>query len=212
MKKFCLILSLFLIVSCTKQVKLNMRILSYSGKVTVNTTAVTEINMVLKQDDAVETMADSTCDIIINDKNILRLKPDTKLTLKISETENILKLDKGWLAGVTRKVFTSGGKFIIQTPTLTAAVRGTSFCLKVENEKSTYFCTCNGSIELTGKNSSQHETVEAAHHAARKFTFDKTGALIEDNTPGLLYHNDRGVEEMAKIIGETIDWSKPDIH
>jgi len=157
-------------------------------------------------------MADSTCDIIINDKNILRLKPDSKLILRISEKENILQLDKGWMAGVTRKVFTKEGKFLIKTPTVTAAIRGTSFCLKIENEKSSYFCTCNGSIELKGKNSEKTETIEAAHHSARRFLVDKTGALIEDNNPGMLYHTDSGVEEIAKIINETVDWSKPDIH
>jgi hypothetical protein len=189
-----------------------MRILSYTGTVTVNTKAVKEINMVLNQGDAIETMAESTCDIIINEKNILRLKPDTKLTLRLSDKENILQLDKGWLAGVTRKVFTNEGKFTVKTPTVVAAVRGTSFCMKVENEKSTYFCTCNGSIELTGESSSKAETVTAAHHAARRFSIDKTGGLIEDNNPGMLYHTDSGVEELAKIIGETIDWGTPDTH
>ncbi len=212
MKKFCLILSLCLTLSCAKQVKLDMRILSYTGTVTVNTKAVKEINMVLNQGDAVETMTDSTCDIIINDKNILRLKPDTKLILRISDKESILQLEKGWLAGVTRKVFTKEGKFTVKTPTVVAAVRGTSFCMKVENEKSTYFCTCNGSIELTGKTSTKAETVTAAHHAARRYSIDKTGALIEDNNPGMLYHMDSGVEELAKVIGETIDWNTPDTH
>lgn len=212
MKKICLILSLCITLSCAKQVKLDMRILSYTGTVTVNTKAVKEINMVLNQGDAIETMAESTCDIIINEKNILRLKPDTKLTLRLSDKENILQLDKGWLAGVTRKVFTNEGKFTVKTPTVVAAVRGTSFCMKVENEKSTYFCTCNGSIELTGESSNKAETVTAAHHSARRFSIDKTGALIEDNNPGMLYHMDSGVEELAKIIGETIDWNTPDTH
>ena len=212
MKKICILLSFCLTLSCAKQVKLDMKILSYTGTVTVNTKAVKEINMALNRGDAVETMADSSCDIIINDKNILRLTPNTKLVLKISDRESILQLEKGWLAGVTRKVFSKEGKYIIETPTVTAAVRGTSFCIKVENENSTYFCTCNGSIELTGKSSSKAETVTAAHHAARKFSIDKSGALIEDNNPGLLYHTDSGVEEMAKKIGETIDWNKPDTH
>ncbi len=212
MNKLCLILILCLTLSCARQTKLEMKILSYTGNVTVNANAVTKINMVINYGDAIETIGNSSCDIIINDKNILRLKPDTKLIIKISDKENILQLDKGWMAGVTRKVFTKEGKFTILTPTVTASVRGTSFCLKVENEKSTYFCTCNGSIELTGEKSSASETVTSSHHAARRFALDKSGALIEDNNPGMLYHADNGVEEMAKVIGETIDWSKPDLH
>ncbi len=212
MSKISLILILGLTISCAKQVKVDMKILSYTGKVTVNSNAVTGINMAINQGDAIETFGESSCDIIINDKNILRLKPDTKLTINISDKENTLLLEKGWLAGVTRKAFTSEGKFLIKTPTVAAAVRGTSFCLKVENEKSTYFCTCNGSIELTGESSTRSETVEAAHHAARRFSIDKTGALIQDNNPGMLYHTDSGVEEIAKVIGESIDWNKADTH
>jgi len=212
MKKLCLLLSMCLTLSCARQAKLDMKILSYTGKVTVNTISVSGVNMVLRSGDAIETALESTCDIIINDKNILRLKPETKLTINLTDKESILYLDKGWMAGVTRKVFTKEGKYLIKTPTVAAAVRGTSFCVKVENEKSTYFCTCNGSIELTGENSSKSEIVEAAHHSARRFAIDKTGALIEDNNPGMLYHGDSGIEEIAKVIGETIDWSKPDKH
>ncbi len=212
MKKFCILMTLCLTLSCAKQVRMEMKILSYTGNVTVNTNTVTAVNMVINQGDAIETFKDSSCDIIINDKNILRMKPDTKLIINLSDNGGVLKLEKGWLAGVTRKVFTKEGRFTIQTPTVTAAVRGTSFCLKVENEKSTYFCTCNGSIELTGEKSSMSETVVAAHHAARRFSIDKSGGLIEDNNPGMLYHMDSGVEELAKVIGETIDWSKPDKH
>jgi hypothetical protein len=212
MKKLCILVSLLFLVSCAKQVRVDMKILSYTGKVTVNAQPVTKINMILNQGDAIETIGESTCDIIINDKNILRLKPDTKLTINISDKESVLKLDKGWMSGVTRKVFTKEGKFLIKTPTVVASVRGTSFCLKVENEKSTYFCTCNGSIDLKGEASTRSETVEAAHHSARRFSLDKTGALIEDNNPGMLYHTDSGLEEIAKVIGETVDWSKPDKH
>jgi len=189
-----------------------MRILSYTGNVNVNTHAVTKINVTLNRGDSIETMINSSCDIIINEKNILRLKPDSKLTLKISDNESVLQLDKGWLAGVTRRQFSRQGKFYIQTPALTAAVKGTSFCLKVVNEKSTYVCICNGSIELTGKGSSNSETLAAAHHAARKFTIDRNGALIEDNSPGVLYHDDSEIEQMAGIISEIIDWSNPDLH
>jgi len=159
MKKLVILLVIGFTFSCAKQVKVDMKILSYTGKVTVNSNTVTQINMPVKQGDSIETIGESTCDIIINDKNVLRLKPDTKLTLNISDKESILLLEKGWLSGVTRKAFTKEGKFLIKTPTVAAAVRGTSFCLKVENDKSTYFCTCNGSIELTGEKSSRSETV-----------------------------------------------------
>lgn len=210
MKKIILLLIPVLVISCSGEKNLKIKIISYTGIIKVNTQSVKAINTELKSGDTIETMADSLCDILINDKNILRLKPDTKIILNISGKENRIYLEQGWLAGVTRKSFSKEGKFHVKTPTVTAAIRGTSFCMKVENEKSTYFCVCNGSIELQGENSSRIEKVEAAHHSARRFSKDNKGALIEDNNPGLLYHNDSGIEEMAKIISETIDWEKPD--
>jgi len=210
MKKIIPFLISVLILSCTGQNRLSIKIISYKGIIKVNTQAVKTINTEIKSGDIIETMGDSLCDIIINDKNILRLQPDTKLILNISEKENSIYLEKGWLAGVTRKIFTKEGKFHVKTPTVTASIRGTSFCMKIENEKSTYFCVCNGSIELKGENSTKTEKVEAAHHSARRFSIDRSGFLVENNNPGLLYHNDSGIEEMAKIINETIDWSKPD--
>jgi ferric-dicitrate binding protein FerR (iron transport regulator) len=210
MKKFIPVLILSLIISCAKEDKLSVKITSYKGKITVNSQAVVAINKEIKPGDVIETTPDSSCDITVNEKNILRIKPDTKLILNISGKESTIQLEKGWLAGVTKKVFTREGKFTVKTPTVVASVRGTSFCLKVENEKSTYFCVCNGAIELKGEGSAKNEKVEAAHHSARRFSKDSTGSLIEDNNPGLLYHDDSGIEEMAKIINETVDWSKPD--
>ncbi len=189
---------------------ITIKISAYTGVVKVNNQPVLAINKEIKQGDIVETMPDATCDIIINEKNILRLKPDTKLILYLSGKQAKLNLQKGWLAGVTRKIFSKEGKYTIETPTVTAAVRGTSFCLKVENEKSTYFCVCNGTIELKGEKSTRSEKVEAAHHVARRFLIDNNGFLVEDNNPGMLYHDDHGIEEMAKIINESVNWGKPD--
>lgn len=210
MKKILFLFISVSILNCSGEKNLNIKIISYTGLIKVNAQVVKAVNTEIKPGDIIETMPDSLCDIIINDKNILRLKPETRLVLNISGKEKIIYLERGWLAGVTRKIFTKEGKFYIKTPMVTAAVRGTSFCLKVENNNSTYFCVCNGSIELRGEKSTKTEKVVASHHSARRFLKDKNNALIEDNNPGLLYHNDSGIEEMAKIINETIDWSKPD--
>lgn len=212
MKNIFPVICLCLILSCAKQTKLDMKISSYTGSIYVNTASVSKTDFPLKQGDIVETTADSSCDIIINEKNILRLKPNSRIVLKISDKESTIQLDKGWLAGITRKIFTTQGKFNVITPTVTAAIRGTSFCLKVENDTSTYFCTCNGTIELLGKGSSSAESITAAHHSGRRFSLDSKGSLIEDNSVGLLYHEDKGLEEMASVIKETIDWDKPDTH
>lgn len=209
MKKAFLTVALFMILSCTGQVKEDMKIVSYTGRVKLNTHDVTIRNIVLKRGDAIETNENSTCDIIINKKNIIRLKNDSRLTIKITGKDIVLQLDKGFLAGVIRKDFSGGDRFLIKTPALSGFAENVSFYLAAENEKSTYICICNGSMELntiTGSN----ETVAAVHHSSRRFTIDKNGALLEDIIPGLLYHSDIEIEQMTEITGDRIEWGKPD--
>jgi len=51
--------------------------------------------------------------------------------------------------------------------------------------------------------------VTSSHHSARRFKKDSKGAITIE-TAGLAYHDDSGVEALAKKVGEVIDWSKPD--
>jgi len=209
MKNFFLIAILFFTLSCTKQVKGDMKILEYTGQVKVNTDDVRRINTIMNNGDTIITDDNSTCDIIIKEKNIFRLKQGSKLTVKISGKECVLRLDKGCLTGVLRKVFSRGDKFLIETPAVSGATGNATFCIKIENEKCTYICTCNGSMELKGKTGSGSETIEAVHHTPRNFKIDKNGALIEDNTPGLLYHSDSEIEQLAEIIRDKTEQGKP---
>ncbi len=53
------------------------------------------------------------------------------------------------------------------------------------------------------------EDVIAAHHKGLWFQKDKAGNVIIKEA-GLLYHDDKGIEELAASIQERIDWTKPD--
>jgi len=157
--------------------------------------------------DIIETGNDGVCQIIIGSKNLIKLNTNSKLTFNVSKDISSLVLDRGWMAGVTRQKFTKEGKYTIKTPTAIAAIRGTSYCVKVESPESTYFCVCNGTINLEGKGE-KGEDVTAAHHAAKRFTLDKSGRVKTDSKVGMLYHNDKGVEELAEKIQEKVDWKK----
>jgi hypothetical protein len=82
--------------------------------------------------------------------------------------------------------------------------------MKVENPDSTYFCVCNGSIELKEADGKTGDTVVSAHHTARRYIKGKDGKISIEKNPGLLYHDDSGIEKMAKKINVAIDWSQPD--
>jgi ferric-dicitrate binding protein FerR (iron transport regulator) len=196
-------------VSCAKKpgevsAKINLKI----GRVLINGKENVKKGDSIKYGDIIETGSDGACEILVEEKTLLRLKKKSRLVFNLSKENNNLKLERGWLAGITRNIFTKQKKYIIRTSTVTAAVRGTSYCVKVENDKNTYFCVCNGTINLTGEGKEKGEEVTAAHHSAMRFSLDKNGELKIDHSPGMLYHGDKLIEEMAAKIGEKVDWKK----
>ncbi|HPJ44180.1 MAG TPA: FecR family protein [Spirochaetota bacterium] len=210
MKKITGIFIFVFLISCGKSGEIKTVITAFSGPVKVNSISLTAAGTAIKPGDIIETGDKSFCDIMINEKNILRIKENSRLVLHVTATDSFLKLEKGWLGGITRAKFTEEGKYKINTPTVAAAIRGTSFCVKVEDEKNTYFCVCNGTINLAEAGKESGEDVTASHHAAKRFTRDADGSIKTDSNPGLLYHTDEGVEEMAAMINEKIDWTRPD--
>jgi hypothetical protein len=209
MKRAVLFLFIVSLFSCGKTAGIKTKVLDYLGSVSINGKLLDAKSVLVNYGDTIETGADSFCELVINEKNILRLSANTKLIFKVSDKDNVLELEKGWFAGVTHKVFAKEGSYLIKTPTVVASVRGTSYCIKVEDPNSTYFCVCNGSIQLDKSQSTGGELVTSAHHAARRFKKDSKGTISIDQNAGLLYHDDKGVEALAKKIGDSIDWSKP---
>ena len=94
-----------------------------AGEVKVNGETVTATGKPIHYNDVIETGDNGTCRIQIGEKTVLQLKSGSRLEYKVSAKDNTLKLDRGWLAGITRKIFTSQGKYTVQTPTMVASVR-----------------------------------------------------------------------------------------
>jgi hypothetical protein len=199
---------------CTKKenMQVNAKISALSGDVTVNGVKISAIGKEIVFGDRIVTGEKSFCVIIVNGKNIFKLGEKTSMVYQISDSSNVLLIETGWFSGISRKIFTVNKEYLVKSPTAVASVRGTSFCAKVENPENTYFCVCNGSIELKDNQGKSGENVTAAHHAARRFTKGADGKISVNSNPGLLYHADAGVEELSNTIGEKIDWSKPDLH
>lgn len=213
MKKFVLLLALITVVSCAKKEEktadLNSSVLLYAGSVKINGKPLASSGEKVKFGDLIETGAKSFCEIIVGDKNILKLGEETTLLFKLSEKDNMLELRKGWMTGVTKKIFSKEREYLVKSPTSVAAIRGTSFCTKVENPDSTYFCVCNGKIELKKADGTSAEVLENAHHGSRRFK-NVNGVIVIDKNAGLLYHDDKGVEALAKKINVDVDWKKAD--
>ena len=199
-------------LSCSKKndSAINAIISAIVGKVTINGSADVTPGKTVVFGDVIETGEKSLCEILINEKNILKINQNSKLIFNVSSENNVLEVETGWLAAVTKRPFTKQMQYLVKSPTMVAAIRGTSFCMKVESPESTYFCVCNGSIELKDADGGTADTVVSAHHTARRYIKGKDGKISIQKEPGLLYHDDKGVEELAKKIDVTIDWEKPD--
>ncbi|MFH0976811.1 MAG: FecR family protein [Spirochaetota bacterium] len=208
----CLFILSIFSLSCSKKddSSINARISDFVGKVLISGSADIKTGRAIIFGDIIETGEKSSCDILINEKNILKINQNTRLVFNISSESNVLQVETGWFAAITKQPFTKQMHYIIKSPTLVAAVRGTSFCMKVENPQSTYFCVCNGSIELKEPDDKTGDIVVSAHHSARRYIKGKDGKITIEKNPGLLYHNDQGIEDMAKKINVTIDWKQPD--
>lgn len=83
-------------------------------------------------------------------------------------------------------------------------VRGTAFFVEAESEDSTYVCTCNGRLSLTNVESGRSRRVRADHHKAYRFV--RVGEAVERRTAPMQSHTDEEMEEVAAVIGSTIEW------
>lgn len=178
-------------------------IVSYiDGAVSINgETAKTDD--IVGRGDKILTGRDSACEITISDNSIIRIQSDSEILFNVDETSNsAIDILKGWFSGVFQK-----RDVLIRTPTSVAGIRGTALCIKIENENSTYTCTCNGKIHWRGKGHEEDELVSAPHHKARRYQIADGKTSIED--VGLLYHSDEALEQLARKINVKIDWTRP---
>lgn len=200
MKLFYFFISAAICLSCGGS-DVKTIILAYSGSVRLNNAGIPRTGqMLLKPGDIFETGGSSFCDLKIDDKNIVRIKENSRITFIIKPGESLIELESGWLTVITKREFVSKERYRIKSPSVSADIRGRSFCVKVENGKSTYLCICDGSAEIAGSGSISGDATGSTVHNAARFILAEDGSLKAEPNPGMLYHNDFGNEQMARII------------
>ncbi|MGA2545651.1 MAG: FecR family protein [Rectinemataceae bacterium] len=180
----------------------------FEGDVKIDGTAA-EIGRALGAKTLIETGSGASCDIVFDGKNALRVSQNAVAALDFSGIVKEVTLKKGGLTSVLRKLDKIAGtdSFRVVTPIAIAGVRGTSFCVWVD-DKSTYVCACNGTVKTIDAKGSNELVLSAAHHTARNYLMK--GETIGLSTAGVEHHSDAGMESLAARIGEKIDWSKED--
>lgn len=152
----------------------------------------------------------ATLDSPIRPGDTLRTGPAAELRFVLGQDAYLMRErttltlegnDTGWIAGTLRVVtggllaaFGRGDKRIV-TPTVTAGIRGTGTYVQVDPQQS-YFCTCYGSVELSGANDSR-QWVSAGHHSAR---ISGAAGIADDR---MRWHTDEEVIALDQLVGRT---------
>lgn len=180
----------------------------FEGEVKVDG-APAEIGKELGKKVSIETGPGASCEIVFDGKNAIRVGQSSKAVLNLSGIVKELRLERGGVTSVLRKLGKVAGKdsFRLSTATAIAGVRGTSFCVWAEGDE-TYVCACNGEVRTIDAKGANALDLKSAHHSARYYA--KKGRAFSVSPAGLEHHTDASVESLAARIGEKIDWTKPD--
>ncbi len=104
----------------------------------------------------ITTEKDSRAKIVMSDRNVFNLSPDSKLTIQkydntVGKKNVSLSLQKGKVrVNVEQKYDGAKEKFLLKTPTVVAGVRGTQFLAGYDpTKKSTQITTFKGAVAMT---------------------------------------------------------------
>ncbi len=166
-----------------------------------------ELGQILAVKSIIVTAANSSCEIVFNDKNIFRITQNAQATLDFSSSVVEIGLEKGGVTSVLRKLDKVAGNdsFRIRSGNAVAGVRGTSFCVWAD-ENTTYVCACNRSVHTEDAKGGNEFSLTATHHSAKLYT--RSGTSFRSENAGMLHHSDESVESLAARIEEQIDWSR----
>ncbi|OHD58627.1 MAG: hypothetical protein A2014_04160 [Spirochaetes bacterium GWF1_49_6] len=174
---------------------------TYTGNVTINGKPV-QVGMQVADGSEITTAEGAWCDIVFPGKNIFRIyeKADVIITLGSSDKQIVLKA--GNIANVLYSLKDYQDGFKVELSSSVVIVRGTVFYAASESPTNSYICCCNGTIDVQENKGGKVDAMSAAHHQGlRVYPSGATNA-------GMDYHTDQDLDEIAKKLNLTIDWTK----
>lgn len=179
-------------------------IIALDGEVAVNG-APAAVNGKIEYGDTIITGLKSWCRIVIDERNIIKVGPDSLMVYRLRKDDGRLELRRGYMAAVLKNL-KNVNEFRVTTPTVAAGIRGTALCVAAESPDKTYACVCNGRIGFLPEGAKEEKLVAAAHHQAAHYVREKGKIVVKD--AGMLFHTDKDIEAMAAEIGVAVDWSR----
>lgn len=207
-------LPLMIILACTPQktetaprtVSIEGTVIGLEGRVLVNGIEA-DFDSPVPDGAVITTDEEGYCEITFLGDNIIRIYENA--FMKISFKDAVITVDRGAAAAVLRNL---GGLleknddvFQVESGNVVAGIRGTTFFLKKEDADTTYFCLCNGAIDLSDTQGRLDLPLQAVHHNAlrvheRDGRITMSKALMEN-------HTDAQMEALAGRIGQSMNWT-----
>ncbi len=178
-----------------------------SGLVRVNGERVND-RAVIRTGDLVTTGSDGKVVFVVG-SDAFFLREGSGLQIEKSPMGDFTVSALRMLTGAVGAVFgkRSGSQVAIATPTVTAGIRGTGCYMQSQGE-GTYFCTCYGTIELTGMKdqATQKALIAASHHQPKMVLNEpRDGQWIVDADVGVT-HTDAEMDMLERAVGRRAPW------
>lgn len=153
--------------------------------------------------DSIETGPGSSL-VFVMGNSAFQVRENSRIAVERGATLSAVSLLR-MLTGAVVSVWGRGSTRQIQTPTLTAGIRGTGVYTEVfpqQNHRS-YFCNCYGTVELSSGR--DRVTSQAQYHQSFWAEAEpKNGRLL---TPArAINHTDEEVEALAALMGQQTAW------
>jgi len=172
------------------------------GDATVNNERLRR-DMYIQTGDRVETGPGSNL-VFVMGNSAFHVRQNSRVTVERGATLNAVSVLR-MLTGAVVSVWGRGNTRLIQTPTLTAGIRGTGVYTEIFPQQSyrSYFCNCYGTVEIAS--GSDRALSQADYH--QSFWAEpepKNGKLL---TPAkAINHTDEEVEAVAALLGQRTAW------
>lgn len=161
-----------------------------SGK--VNSKPV-KVGMRIVEGDTITADDESVIYILISEGTGVSIKNGSTMIMgEDIPKKKIVKMNllKGYLQAIVKRQ----SDFEIRTITATSAVRGTILFAR-HDDKGTYFCTCNGTVDYENAAGKNKKSITAVHHAG--IHYNKSGDIEEC---GMEDHTDTEIFELMSAM------------
>lgn len=182
----------------------NQGVRSVKGLVRINGEKVGK-GAPVRPGDTVQTGPSGTVSFVVGGDAFF-LRENSELSIDAPSVASALIGSLRMITGALGAVFAKrqSAQVILQTPTVTAGIRGTG-CYTEARDEGTYFCTCFGAIQLQSDMGANQELVIASHHNARMILRDpKEGQTIIPSSVG--NHTDQEMDGLEKLVGRRAPW------